>query len=62
VPYLWSEWYDVRIQFAGVSGGDEVRIFGDLQAPSFIALYRTGNASAARLASIAEAPSPNAGR
>ncbi len=45
VPYFWSDWYDVRIQFVGSPGADEVRLVeGDLdEAGRWIALYRRGD-------------------
>jgi len=43
VPYLWSDWHGVRIQFAGVAGGDEIEVIGDLGAPRFVALHRSGD-------------------
>ncbi|GAA3389505.1 NAD(P)/FAD-dependent oxidoreductase [Cryptosporangium minutisporangium] len=42
-PYVWSDWYDHRIQFVGHPAEDEVRIvLGDLDGPRFVALYRSG--------------------
>jgi NADPH-dependent 2,4-dienoyl-CoA reductase/sulfur reductase-like enzyme len=44
VPYVWSDWYDSRIQFVGRPATDEVRVVsGDLDGPRFIALYRSGD-------------------
>lgn len=45
VPYMWSDWYDVRIQFVGDAGADEVRLVdGDPSRDSrWIALYRKGD-------------------
>jgi hypothetical protein len=37
VPYFWSDWYDSRIQFAGVPTADEVRV---LDGDRLVALYR----------------------
>jgi hypothetical protein len=49
VPYFWSDWYDSRIQFVGVSrsgeGYPEVAeevVMGDEDGP-FVALYRCGD-------------------
>lgn len=44
VPYFWSDWYDVRIQFVGDPDADEVRLVdGDVSQPGrWVALYRTG--------------------
>jgi NADPH-dependent 2,4-dienoyl-CoA reductase/sulfur reductase-like enzyme len=46
VPYFWSDWYDVRIQFVGEPGADEVLLVdGDPSDPDstrWIALYRKG--------------------
>ncbi|MFI5615548.1 NAD(P)/FAD-dependent oxidoreductase [Amycolatopsis sp. NPDC051903] len=43
VPYFWSDWYDTRIQFAGVPGADEIRVAqGDPDEGRFVALYRSG--------------------
>lgn len=45
VPYFWSDWYDVRIQFVGVPEADEVRLVdGDLESGGrWVALYRRGD-------------------
>ncbi len=45
VPYFWSDWYDCRIQFVGISDADEVYIVtGSLDRdPKFLALYRQGD-------------------
>ncbi len=45
VPYMWSDWYDVRIQFVGDAGADEVRLVdGDPeQGGRWAALYRKGD-------------------
>ena len=45
VPYFWSDQYDVRIQFVGVSQADEVLVVdGDLdQGNRLVALYRSGD-------------------
>jgi NADPH-dependent 2,4-dienoyl-CoA reductase/sulfur reductase-like enzyme len=44
VPYVWSDWYDSRIQFVGHPATDEVRVVsGDLDGPRFVALYRSGD-------------------
>ncbi|WP_432066224.1 NAD(P)/FAD-dependent oxidoreductase [Streptomyces sp. C10-9-1] len=44
VPYFWSDWYDARIQFAGIPDADEVKVVaGDTEAGAFVALYRTGD-------------------
>jgi NADPH-dependent 2,4-dienoyl-CoA reductase/sulfur reductase-like enzyme len=40
VPYFWSDWYDSRIQFAGVPTADEVRV---LDGDRLVALYREGD-------------------
>lgn len=42
VPYYWSDWYDLRIQFVGSPEADEVRLVdGDLKdGQRWIALYR----------------------
>ncbi|MFL6059591.1 MAG: NAD(P)/FAD-dependent oxidoreductase [Marmoricola sp.] len=44
VPYFWSDWYDVRIQFVGAPEADEVRLVeGDVdQGGRWVALYREG--------------------
>lgn len=44
VPYFWSDWYDVRIQFVGSPDADEVRLVeGDpAEGGRWIALYRRG--------------------
>ena len=44
VPYFWSDWYDVRIQFVGSPDADEVVLVdGDPDAGGrWVALYRRG--------------------
>ena len=44
VPYVWSDWYDSRVQFVGHPAADEVRVVsGDLDERRFVALYRSGD-------------------
>lgn len=45
VPYFWSDWYDVRIQFVGSPHADEVMVVdGDPDADDkWVALYRRGD-------------------
>lgn len=45
VPYFWSDWYDVRIQFVGSPDADEVVLVdGDPGAGGrWVALYRRGD-------------------
>ena len=44
VPYFWSDWYDTRIQFVGVTDADEIVIVsGTVDAGRFVALYRRGD-------------------
>lgn len=45
VPYFWSDWYDVRIQFVGSPDADEVRLVdGDPGSGGrWVALYRRGD-------------------
>jgi NADPH-dependent 2,4-dienoyl-CoA reductase/sulfur reductase-like enzyme len=48
VPYFWSDWYDVRIQFVGSPHADEVRLVEgdpDVSGPvgRWVALYRRGD-------------------
>lgn len=45
VPYFWSDWYDSRIQFVGVTDADEIRpVEGAPGADRrWVALYRTGD-------------------
>ena len=44
VPYVWSDWYDSRVQFVGHPATDEVRVVsGDLDERRFVALYRSGD-------------------
>ncbi|WP_246004150.1 NAD(P)/FAD-dependent oxidoreductase [Nocardioides marmoriginsengisoli] len=45
VPYFWSDWYDVRIQFVGLPDADEVVLVdGDTdQDGRWVALYRQGD-------------------
>jgi NADPH-dependent 2,4-dienoyl-CoA reductase/sulfur reductase-like enzyme len=42
VPYFWSDWYGERIQMVGVATGEEVRLLGDPEDKSWLALYRSG--------------------
>jgi len=42
-PYFWSDQYDVKIQFAGIAGHDEVRVVnGTVEERRFVAIYRHG--------------------
>ncbi|MGV9711033.1 NAD(P)/FAD-dependent oxidoreductase [Gordonia sp. NPDC003424] len=45
VPYFWSDWYDVRIQFVGSPDADEVLLVdGDPTGDTaWVALYRRGD-------------------
>lgn len=45
VPYFWSDWYDVRIQFVGSPDADEVLLVdGDpADGGRWVALYRRGD-------------------
>lgn len=44
VPYVWSDQYDTRIQIAGRTSGEEVRVaHGGDGDHSLVALYRRGN-------------------
>lgn len=45
VPYFWSDWYDVRIQFVGSPQAEEIIVVdGDLEAENrVVALYREGD-------------------
>ena len=45
VPYFWSDWYGLRIQFVGIAAGaDEVVVVaGDTESEKFLALYRHGD-------------------
>ncbi|GAB3075090.1 NAD(P)/FAD-dependent oxidoreductase [Nocardioides zeae] len=45
VPYFWSDWYDVRIQFVGSPNADEVVVVDGDPGTSgrWIALYRRGD-------------------
>lgn len=45
VPYFWSDWYNVRIQFVGSPEADEVRLVdGDTASGGrWVALYRRGD-------------------
>lgn len=43
VPYFWSDWYDSRIQFVGITTADEISVeIGDVSSGKFVALYRSG--------------------
>ena len=51
VPYVWTDWYGVRIQFLGVCDGDETRVVsGSPEEHRFVALYRRGDRLAGVLA------------
>lgn len=44
VPYFWSDWYDVRIQFVGHPATDEIRVVEELDRDGrLVALYRDGD-------------------
>lgn len=44
VPYFWSDWYDVRIQFVGSTNVDEIVVVEDLDKDGrLVALYREGD-------------------
>ncbi|MFG2193328.1 NAD(P)/FAD-dependent oxidoreductase [Streptomyces sp. NPDC048639] len=43
VPYFWSDWYGVRIQFLGVPDAEETEVFGDIAGHRFVALHRKGD-------------------
>lgn len=43
VPYFWSDWYDHRIQSAGVLTDDSEVVSGDLADTHFVVLYRDGD-------------------
>lgn len=50
VPYFWSDWYDVRIQFVGSPAADEIVVVEDLDADGrVVALYREGDRLAGAL-------------
>jgi NADPH-dependent 2,4-dienoyl-CoA reductase/sulfur reductase-like enzyme len=38
-PYFWSDWYESKIQFAGVAQGQPMIVAGSWDGPSFTALY-----------------------
>ncbi|MGW2664090.1 NAD(P)/FAD-dependent oxidoreductase [Nocardia tengchongensis] len=42
IPYFWSDWYDSRIQFAGIPAGTEFELFGSVGAGRLLALYGDG--------------------
>lgn len=43
VPYFWSDWYDSRIQFVGITKSDEISVeIGSVESGKFVALYRLG--------------------
>jgi NADPH-dependent 2,4-dienoyl-CoA reductase/sulfur reductase-like enzyme len=42
VPYFWSDWYDSRIQFAGLPIGEPHVVTGEWDGEAFTALYREG--------------------
>ncbi|MEU6083886.1 FAD-dependent oxidoreductase [Streptomyces sp. NPDC047108] len=43
VPYFWSDWYGVRIQFLGVPDAEVTEVFGDTGGHRFVALHRRGD-------------------
>ena len=44
VPYAWSDLYGRRLQVVGTTAGaDEVHVVGDVDGPSWLALYRRGD-------------------
>ncbi|GAB6919622.1 hypothetical protein JCM9803A_00720 [Rhodococcus erythropolis] len=45
VPYFWSDWYQSRIQFVGITDADEVLLVdGDINEDGkWVALYRRGD-------------------
>ncbi len=43
VPYFWSDWYGVRIQFLGVPDAEHTEIFGDVDGHRFVALSGSGD-------------------
>lgn len=50
VPYFWSDWYDVRIQFVGSPAADEIVVVEDLDTDGrIVALYREGERLAGAL-------------
>lgn len=42
-PYFWSDWYDSKIQFAGVARGVPTLVAGSWEDDSFVALYGEGD-------------------
>ncbi|QMT02637.1 NAD(P)/FAD-dependent oxidoreductase [Gordonia jinghuaiqii] len=42
IPYVWTEWYGVKIQVIGQTDADEELLVGDVEGESFVALYRKG--------------------
>jgi NADPH-dependent 2,4-dienoyl-CoA reductase/sulfur reductase-like enzyme len=42
-PYFWSDWYESKIQFAGVARGEPTIVAGSWDAGSFTALYSDGD-------------------
>lgn len=43
VPYYWTDWYGMKIQFVGNPEADEVGVVGDIDQGQLIALYRTAD-------------------
>lgn len=43
IPYVWSEWYGVRIQLLGRSDTDDVEVLGDPDTGRFVVLHRVGD-------------------
>jgi NADPH-dependent 2,4-dienoyl-CoA reductase/sulfur reductase-like enzyme len=43
VPYFWSDWYGLRIQFVGVLSDDFDVVSGALDETHFVVLYRSGD-------------------
>lgn len=50
VPYFWSDWYDQRIQFAGLPVGEPHLVSGSWDDDELVALYRNGDRLAGALA------------
>ncbi|MFF2653573.1 NAD(P)/FAD-dependent oxidoreductase [Streptomyces sp. NPDC058045] len=51
VPYFWSDWYGVRIQFVGVPEAEEtVTVHGSVAERRWVTLYRGGDAVTGALA------------
>ena len=43
VPYFWSDWYGEKFQMVGTCDGQDVKVFGNVSADRWLAIYRNGD-------------------